>query len=67
MRFFFFFLEKKLLLEPTTSSTSGPLKIHAPYEYKLITLGAPTTCRETGVLLTSRKFPLILLDARQMY
>lgn len=32
-----------------------------------LTRGAPTTCRDTGSLLTSLTFPLILLEARHMY
>lgn len=32
-----------------------------------LTRGAPTTCRDTGSLLTSLMLPLILLEARHMY
>jgi len=32
-----------------------------------LTRGAPTTCRDTGSLLTSLMLPLILLEARHIY
>lgn len=32
-----------------------------------LTRGAPTTCRDTGSLLTSLTLPLILLEARHIY
>lgn len=57
------------------SSTSIPLPVilicSKTFSKKSIprhlTRGAPTTCRDTGSLLTSLMLPLILLEARHIY